>query len=427
MITKIKTEFSEPDNKKLASNFLYLLALQVASFLLPLIVLPYLIIVLGIEKFGLVLLAQALMSYFIVLTDYGFNLTATRDISLHRNNPKKMSSILNSVYSTKLTLGIISFILFTIILFCVPKFSKDWLLYYFSFSMVLGQLLFPIWFFQGIEQMRYITYLTLLAKLIFTVLVFVVIKVPSDFIYVNVLLGMGNIISSVISIYFIKKKYKIKFSFSNISRIKFELKNGWYILLSSFSINVYINSNIIILGFFTNPIVLGYYSIAEKIMLAIRQILSVFSQVIYPHICKLVKSGHKNLTYFYKKIYFPFAIFIFGCCVLLFIFANNIVIFITGNNIEHISTLVRVLSFVPFIVCLNIPAYQTLLAYNLKKDYSFILTICSLLSIGLCIVFSSSLSAIGTVISILITEIIITIGLHLILQFKHQQYSLLKN
>ena len=426
MFNNLRAELSTPDNKKLLSNFISLTFLQGVSFILPLLVIPYLIIVLGIDKFGFVSLAQAVISYFIVFTDYGFNLTATRDISINIKNQKKISSIYSSVMSAKLILGVFGFVILAIVIFSVSKLRQEWLLFFYSFSMVIGQLLFPVWFFQGIEKMKYITYLNLTSKLIFTGLVFILIKVPNDFIYVNVLLGAGSIISSLVSIWIIRKKFKIRFVFASISRIKFQLKEGWHVLVSSFSINVYINSNIIVLGFFTNPIILGYYSVAEKIMFAVRQLLVVFSQVIYPHICKLAKAGHIELIAFFKKLFIPFSLFIFVCCSMLFIFSHEIVYFLTGADVTLVSTLVKMLSFVPFIVCLNIPAYQSLLAYNFKKSYTLVITIGSLLCIGLNVILSFFFQAIGTVIAIIITEIFITIGLYLVLEIKHSSYSLLR-
>ena len=424
MFNKIKFELNSPDNKKLLSNFVSLSVLQVVGFILPLLVIPYLIKVLGIEKFGLVFFAQAFLSYFIVFTDYGFNLSATRDISIQRNNNKKVSLIFNSVISTKFLLGIISFIVLSLLILLIPMLRKEYMLFYLSFFLVIGQLFFPVWFFQGIEQMKFITYLSTTAKLLFTCLIFVFVRKSSDYILINVFQGMGNVLASIISILFIKKKFDIKLKFPGFQRIKFELKNGWHILVSSFAVNVYINSNIIILGFFTNSIVLGYYSLAEKTMLAIRQLLGVFSQVTYPHVCKLGKEGHNHLKRFYKIIYFPFLASIIICSILLYLFSDNLVTFLAHGHVPYISILVRLLCFAPIIVCLNIPAYQTLLAYNLKRSYSFVLTSGALFSMTLNAFLAYNYAAIGTSISILITETVITAGLYLVLEFKNKKYSL---
>src|SRR4051812_10374668 len=133
MFKKIRAEFALPDYKNLFSNFISLSVLQVVGFALPLIVLPYLIKVLGIEKFGLVFFAQALISYFMVFTDYGFNLSATREISVNRDDKEKISIIFNSVLTTKIILGIIGFIILSILILFVPKLHNESLLFYLSF------------------------------------------------------------------------------------------------------------------------------------------------------------------------------------------------------------------------------------------------------------------------------------------------------
>lgn len=429
MITKIKIQLQQPENKKLVSNFFSLSVLQLAGLVLPLLVFPYLILILGIEKFGLIVYAQAVMSYFVVFTDYGFNLSATRDISININDKQKITDIFNVVFFTKIILLLLSFVILIMLLFIFAPLQKEIMLYLSSFFIVIGQTLFPIWFFQGIEKMKFITYLNVIAKIIFTGLIFLLIKQPSDYIYANLFQGLGTIISSIISLFFLCKNYDIKLKIPSIKQVKNEIKSGFHILLSSFSINIYLNTNIIILGLFANSIVLGYYSIAEKIMLILRQLLSVFSQVIYPHICKLVQKSHSQLVLFYKKIYIPFLIVIILLSILLYFLADMIVLLLTNTNNLDIANLVKLIAFVPIIVCLNIPAYQTLLAYDMKKSYSFVLSFGSLVSIILNFFLSYRIGAMGTCISIIITEALITIGLYLILELKNKNYSLfnLKN
>ena len=157
-LNKIK---NNSDHKTLVSNFVYLSILQGLNLLLPLITFPYLVRVLGVEYFGLLSFALALTTYFQIITDYGFNSTATRDVSAVLNDKTKQLEIFNDVMSAKLFLLFFCFIVMILIVFSFEIFRTHWEIYFFSFGSVLGQAIFPVWFFQGIQKMKYITYLYL--------------------------------------------------------------------------------------------------------------------------------------------------------------------------------------------------------------------------------------------------------------------------
>jgi len=170
MLNKLKLIFQSAERKRLLSNFFSLSALQVVNSLLPLIVVPYLYTTLGANKFGLIVFAQVVVSYFGLFVNYGFNFSATKEISVHRDNKRKISEIYSSVTTIKFVFTVSAFLAFLLMIFNIDRFSEDWKLYLFTFGSIIESILFPVWFFQGMERMKYITLLNITAKLIFTIL-----------------------------------------------------------------------------------------------------------------------------------------------------------------------------------------------------------------------------------------------------------------
>ena len=156
----------------ITKNFFSLSSIQFFNVILPFITIPYLTRTLGLEYFGIVSYAQVFITYFISLADYGFITTATRDIALHKNNIAKVSSIFSSVLTMKLLFAMLGFILFVIMIFSFERLNKHWEVYLLSYVFVIGQTMLPIWFFQGIEKMKYLSLLNLCGKIIFTILIF---------------------------------------------------------------------------------------------------------------------------------------------------------------------------------------------------------------------------------------------------------------
>ncbi len=331
MLNKIKNIANTEDKKRLLSNFFSLTVLQGANYILPLLTLPYLVRVLGVEYFGLLAFATAMIAYFNIITDYGFNLTATREISIHRDDKDKVLEIFSSIMSIKFILMIFSFILMTILVFSFEKFSQNWEVYFLTFGTVIGQVLFPVWFFQGMERMKYITYLNILAKSIFTVAIFVFIQEQSDFWIVPLLTSIGFIIAGIWSLVLLKKEFEIKFVFQKIETLKYYLVDGWHVFLSRIYVSLYTTTNVILLGLFTNNTAVGYYSIAEKIVVAIGGLFEPANQTIYPYLAKKYKENFTQFTLMLKKISIIFLGISFSLVLISQYFKEEIVYLITGN------------------------------------------------------------------------------------------------
>ncbi len=395
---------------KLFQNYVYLSIYQVVNFLVPLVIIPFVIKYTGVNNFGNIAFSYAFINYFTVLTDYGFNMSATRTISLNRSNRKKVNRVYSTIMVTKLIFCIVAFFVFCCLLL-IPFFQKNYLLHLLSFTLVIAQVLTPVWLFQGLEDMKYLAIANTISKVLFALFIILLIKKPSDYLYVNFLQGLGGIIAAVICNIIVLTKLKVKIVSVTTSEIAHEIKDGWVLFLSSLAVNIYVISNAFILGLFASPVQLGYYSVAERVYFALKQFGSVFSQVIYPKVCVLANQSMSALKKFQRKVFVPFVLFLFLNCLVIFFLAPFICrYFLKQDNVYEVL-LIRIFCIVPLIVAFDIPSFQALLALNKKRYYGSILISGCALNITLNLLLANFFGATGTVLSVLITELFITVSL----------------
>jgi len=291
---------SKVDKRALFSNFISLSIIQGAGFILPLITLPYLVRVLGVETYGLINFAAANVMYLFILVSFGCDLAATREISLCREDADRVSLIFSSVMFVKISLLIFSTIL--LVSFSVfETIRQHFILYLFSFGIVLGNVLFPSWYFQGIERMKYITYLNLLSRVFFTGMIFIFVQNESDYLYVPLLNSIGSILAGVLSLFIIIHHFKLKIRKPDKAFIVNHVKQSFHIFLSRLANSGSRYFVITIIGLKFNNTVVGYYSMVEKLYQAFLSIGGITSQALYPYMART-----RNIVFF-KKIFYIIA------------------------------------------------------------------------------------------------------------------------
>jgi PST family polysaccharide transporter len=398
-------------NKVLFKNFTSLSLLQLANYLFPLITLPYLVRVLGPDKYGLVNFATAFAAYFVIITDYGFNLTATQDISVNRNDRKRVSQIFSTVYSIKVILYLLSSVLFVGIILLFNQFQENVGLYIITFIGALGTTLFPIWYFQGVEKMNYILIINVSVRAILTILIFLLIKIPNDFLLFAGLNSSAFFITAIIGFIVITKSFKTRFVLPKKSQIVSQLKSGWNIFLSTVWINLYTTSNAFILGLFAPTNIVGYYTAADKIRMAFQGILSTMSQSVFPYVNKIVNESYERFIRFNKKLLKIAAAVGIIISLSLFFFADKIVVIVLGDQYMQSIIVLKIIAWLPLIIFLsNVFGIQTMLPLNKQKNFSTILFFAAIINIVLSFTLVPKYFEIGTSISVLITEVFVTLS-----------------
>lgn len=410
MIQKLKNKFySSEDKKNLINNYLSLSVLQGANFIIPLIILPYLVRTLGAETFGLVMFAQAFILFFNVIVDFGFSLSGVREVSVNRDNHQKLEEIFNAIMAIKLMLITISFIIMLGIIAIFERFTNDYTLYLITFGWVIGQALFPIWFFQGIEKMKYITIFKVSAQLLSLVAIVIFVNNPNDYLLVPLFNSLGFIAVGVISIIIILKEFKFKLFIPKFNILSDYFKESSHFFLSRAAVSIYTSSNAFVLGLFTNNTMVGYYSIAEKLYIALQALYMPIVNVLYPYISK-----ERNVKLF-KKIFKLAIVFNFVLISGLYLIAPYLVELISGNQIIESIEVFRIFLLVAIIVVPSILiGYPFLAALGYKNYANYSVVIASLVHIiGLLILAYTDMVNIYSIVVLLIltqlTDLIIRI------------------
>lgn len=419
MISRIKNLIKRNEYKTILENMLSLTGLQFASYILPLITLPYLTWILGPELFGLTQYAISLITYFQFFTDYGFNLSATRELAIVKDDNQKVSRIFNSVMLIKIILCLISFIITLLLVTFISKFNADAMVYLLTFGMVIGYILFPTWLFQGMEYMKYTSILNIVGKVLFTVLIFLLIHKPEDYILVPIINSFGLIVVGVIGLYIAITKFEIKLALPSKSDVKYHLKEGWHVFISTIAINMYTTTNTFLLGLLTNNTLVGYYSIAEKIILAVNGLINPISQALYPFISRSVHENKKTSILFIRKLTKIMAVVGLILSIGLLISSKTIILTLFGPKYASSVIILQIMSIIPLAVSLStIFGIQTMLTFNYKKAFTTIVMLGGLLDITLGIILIYLLREVGIAISFTVTEIFITIAMFIFLQNK---------
>lgn len=295
---QIKSLIKNPDIRRLLGNFFSLSILKVFNLILPFVTLPYLIKTLGLSQYGVVAIALSLSMYFQAVTGYGFNLSATRAVALHRHSKQQLSAIYSNVMGAKALLLLFSILIIVSLVFVVPQFSGHKAVYLFMILYLTGQTFFPEWFFRGVEQMFYITILDLLIKGSFTIFVFILIHKPEDYWLYPVIYGAGFIIVSFIAHYLIFKQFGLQLYLPKKTNVQRILKQGFPLFVNQFFPNLYNNTTGFLVGIMVGNYAAGVFDAARQLTNLLSVFNSVVTTIAFPYL-----SRNKEAFGIYRKYY----------------------------------------------------------------------------------------------------------------------------
>jgi len=394
------------NNKVIIENFSFLSILQVSNLLIFFLLIPFLIKVLGKEYYGIVVFAQTISIYFSIVINFGFNATGTRDVAINRHDPEEISEIVSSILILKVVIFIAMFAVVSVLIFFIPLLKAHPLVFFLSMISCLSDALFPIWYFQGIERMKYITFINVTTRITSALLLFVFVKKPPDYFLVPLFLGIGTVTGATIGLYILFKVHKVKFLLIPVQKLRDCLTNNIPLFISNVSSHIYVNANKLIVGSFLGMKEVAIYDIIDKIVNLLKVPVFMIGQTLFPYISKT-----KDLHFLKRSIV---AVFIFFLIVYtgVNVFAAPLISFFTGDINSETVKLLKLLSLSILPICLSLFLAELILVpFGFFEAYSKMRTSSLLIYIAIiiCLVITHNIGLFQLVLTIIFVEIFVVL------------------
>ncbi len=393
---------------------------QLINIVSPLFVMPFILFKcgeVGLGKVGVGFSCALILSGII---DYGSYIKGVKDISINRKNLIVLEKKFKSIYLSKLILLVGVFCFFSLCVLFVPFFSRDKSLYFFSSLIVLGQFINPQWFFQGIENFKWISIVNTVSKSIYILLILLFIEKKTDYVYANLFFGIGAIIGNSIGILWILRKYSFDFKKFDFNDAIFILKDEFSFSISQIFLSIYQFFPIILISYFGGDFMAGQFRVIDQIISLFKTYLNMFFYFVYSNICfELSKSKETGIKVWkqYNGLNF---IIIFLTLLFFFAFSQDIMLLMNINKdkIFALSSIFKVALFVPFLISISQPLRQLMFAFSENKIYIQITIITTSLNVVFLSIFTKYYELFGAFLSIIFVELAVII-LYISILKKH--------
>ncbi|WPR71639.1 oligosaccharide flippase family protein [Flavobacterium sp. NG2] len=375
-----------------SQNLISLFTVKGLELALTLGLIPYLIFKVGVENYGKYAFAMAMVLFFVNFLNYGFDLSAVRELAKNKNNLEKVEQLFNEVFSVKLFLiGIAYCIIFILVLF-IPRFEEARNLFLLASLLLIGDLFSLRWFFLGLEKMKFITLISFLSTLIYVGLVIVFIKHKEDFIWIPVAEAIGLFVVSGLSFVGVLKQFKIKVQLLSFREIGVYLKshfNSYINLLLPSTTGVIM---VFLVGLFGLPNTVALMQIGVKFTSAFSTVNTILTTVFYP----MVNREQRNI-----KASRMVLLGIGFCLSLVMFFGSPFLIahwlkLKSVTDFENTIYIIKYLSPIPFLMgAISGYGVNGLLVYFEDQLYSWITIVATLFMIVLGCVLIPVLTIIG--------------------------------
>ncbi len=336
-LENIKLRFK--NNGKVVENYFFMTALQIISSAFGVLIYPYLIRVLGAESYGLYVFAVATASYFVGIVSFGFSFPGVKAIAQNKDNLQIKSAVVSSVFTSKILLGIVSLVIFIGLLLTVPLLKDHKGLFLIVYAQILSEIFFPIWYFQGVQKMKIVTYFQLAFRILSLPFIFILVRSTDDLLQYAFIATLSVVLPAIALYVYLIRRENLTIKLQPISKLKTYFKEATPFFWSSTAGTIKQESVTIIIGAFFGMKDVALYDLANKLIMLPRMLTMSINTALFPKVIEDIKTETIKKIEKYETM--------IGLAVVLFVvvFGYWIIWLLGGKEMTGAYPLAIVLSF----------------------------------------------------------------------------------
>lgn len=393
---------------KITTNFIFNVLLTLSTYIAQLIVYPYVSRVLGVEAMGSIGFINKTIDIFLIFSTLGINTIGIREIAAVKGDKQKLNEVFSGLTTFITVSTLIVSLVYLVAILYVSKFN----IYSDYFLVGLSKLVFSTflieWFYQGIEDFRFITIRSVIVKILYIATVFVFVRNSGDtFIYFVLTIGVV-VLNSFINWLSSRKYVKFSFSFSNMKGFaRPMLWFGAYQLLNA----AFSTFNYLFLGFISTEEEVGYYYTAENFYFILLALVSTFTKVMLPRMSSILSNNDSEKFRYLIDRSFDFILSIgFPIMILGVYFAPQIIVLFSGPGYEGAISPFRIMMALVLINGINqVFILQIATPHKLDKEIFIGTLMGTILALSVNYSMINNWGAIGAAVVLVISVIVANI------------------
>jgi len=403
-------------NRTLVQNALSLYGVFLPNYLVPLVLIPYVARVLGAAGWGLVAFGQAFGIYLGAIVEFGFFLSANREVARYREDAERLSEIVAGVLGLRVILAVAGVAVMVLVPMWVPIFREHSDVLAASAFWGLVQGFSMSWFFQGMERMRLVAALEIPAQVLGIIAIIVFVHRADQGWLVLLIQGLGYGVPAMIEL--ILAYREVPFRLPRLHLIQQAFRMGGSIFVSRTALTLYTSGNALILGFFVSPQMVGYYVAAEKIGRASYRLLNPITQALYPRLSYLVEHSWEEARRLARKGMIVIGLGGVGLALFLFLSAPWLIRIIFGPDFGPAVPLMRILALMPALVAFwESHGTQWMLPLGLDHSFNFIVLLAGAVNVSLALILVPRYADFGMATSAIVSESVVAFGSYVVLRW----------